>query len=82
MLSYETHVLASGPAPVDVRSGVWYKMAIQVEGTQVTALLNGHKLATVQSSNSTFGMVAMGSGWHETWLDNVNVRNISKSGRF
>ena len=72
-LYYWTQRLAWGATPAPVVAGTWYRLALECRNTTVTASLDGAVLASVQSTNSSFGNVAIGSGWHAAWWDDVNI---------
>jgi hypothetical protein len=76
-LDAHTTVLASGATPGAVNPGEWHELALSFVGGTVTAKLDGAVLSTVTDSTTTFGNVAIGSGWHAAWWDDVVVQNVT-----
>jgi hypothetical protein len=74
-LGWKATKLAGGDAGIPVVPGIWYELAIKVNSTNITPSLNGVALTTVSDSSSGYGMVAVGSGWHHTWVDNLSIAN-------
>jgi len=72
-LQYASAVLASGATAFAVSPNTWYTLGLQASGHNITATLNGATLATVTSYNSSFGNVAVGSGWHGAWWDDLSI---------
>ena len=72
-LNYAGATLASGTTPQPVVAGVFYPATVAAKGQQVTITWAGATLTTVTDSKSSYGMIAMGSGWHEAWFDNVRI---------
>lgn len=80
-LAWKGNTLAEGDAVIPVVPGVWYSMAVVASGTTISVQLNGAALTggTVNDSNSGYGMVAIGSGWHHAWFDNFKIGNNTAS---
>ena len=67
-------MLAVGPTPGPVSPGEWYELELAFVGSNVTASLDGAVLAQVTDTTTSFGNVAIGSGWHAAWFDDVSAR--------
>ena len=75
-LYFWTQRLAFGATPTPIVAGTWYRLALECHNTSVTAFLNGAVLVSLQSTNSSWGNVAVGSGWHAAWWDDVNITGL------
>ncbi len=63
--------LAAGMAII--KPGQWHLLELHFKGTQITAILEGTTLATVQNSTHTHGMFALGSECDHVQFDNLRV---------
>ena len=70
-------MLAAGATPSPVNPGEWHELALSFVGSTITAKLDGAVLSTVTDATTTFGNVAVGSGWHAAWFDDVVVQNVT-----
>jgi hypothetical protein len=48
---------------------------LQAAGSRITAFLDNVTLATLTDTSSSYGMAAVGSGWHVAYFQNFAVRN-------
>ena len=76
---YKSTTLQSGETLTPIIAGVWYNFELVAEGTTITASLDGTTLARIVSNASHFGNVAVGSGWHGAWWDDIQVVNSTLS---
>lgn len=67
-------VLTQGPLASAV--GVWHSTFLHVWGTKLTVMVDGQVLATIDDSEYSRGACAVGSGWHETYVDDVAVEGV------
>ena len=72
-LNFASTVLASGQTPHPILPGVFYTLNVTAKGTTVSASLDGVQLASITATSSSFGMAALGSGWHAAWFDSFQV---------
>ena len=72
-LAFAGAALAAGTTPQPVLAGVFYTAAVTAKGSAITATWAGATLASVTDTKGAYGMVAIGSGWHEAWFDNVRI---------
>ncbi len=72
-LDSHTTVIASGATPSPINVGEWHELSLSMKGTSVVASLDGVALATVTDASAAWGNVAVGSGWHAAWFDDVSV---------
>jgi hypothetical protein len=66
-----TITLASGSTAID--RDQWHRLELSFRGKRITALLDGMKLATVDSTAHTHGMFALGTDWDHIQFDNLSV---------
>jgi hypothetical protein len=65
--------LATGAVP-GLGTGRWHRLGLRFEGERVTALLDGHLLATVEDADHTTGQVGLRvGGWQRAQFDNLRV---------
>ncbi|MEQ7124467.1 discoidin domain-containing protein [Actinopolymorpha sp. B11F2] len=65
--------LASGSVAA-VGTGTWHRLALRFRGEQVTALLDGDELASVEDADHTTGQVGLRvGGWQRAQFDNLRV---------
>lgn len=75
-LAFGTQRLASGATPTPVTQGTWHTLRVACAGDAVTASLDGATLgsgAVAGQKLSAYGMVALGSGWHEAWFKDLVI---------
>jgi hypothetical protein len=76
------YVLASGSLGEEavVAGGRWHTLQLDLVGTKVTGTVDGKVVGQVNDRNATFtyGMVAIGSGWHVAYFDNFTVNAQTK----
>jgi len=75
-LNFAKNALASGVTSAPVLPGKFYTASVSAKGSVVTAVWDGVQLAQVTDTQSTHGMAALGSGWHEAWFDNFAVAGV------
>ena len=63
--------LASGSAVLD--RDQWHRLELRFRATQIEAMLDGKKLAAVNDSTHTHGMIALGTEWDHVQFDNLSV---------
>jgi len=63
--------LASGTAALN--PSPWHHVELRFRGEQIEALLEGKKLASVNGSTHTHGMIALGTEWDHVQFDNLKV---------
>lgn len=74
--------LASGTT-TPLGTGTWHRLGLRFRGHQITALLDGAELATVQDSGHTTGQVGLRvSGWDRAQFDNLKVTPTGHWPRF
>ena len=66
-----TVTLASGLAKMDRNQ--WHRLQLRFKGKQIVALLDGKSLTTVDNSDHTHGMFALGTEWDHIQFDNLRV---------
>ena len=76
-LSFGSRPLANGTTAVPIVRGQFYRLALRLEKSSITATLDGTELTKTIDSSSAFGMVAFGSSWSKSWFDNFSVEAIS-----
>ncbi|MFP5232833.1 MAG: galactosylceramidase [Acidobacteriota bacterium] len=64
--------LAQGVLAMDTRR--WHALVLAFQGNQISASLDGRRLASVTDSAHTHGMVGIGTGWNRAQFDNLSVR--------
>ncbi len=62
--------IASGRAPV--KAG-WQRLGLQFDGDEITATINGKRVATVHNSAHKAGMFGIGTDWDRAQFDNLSV---------
>ena len=61
----------------DVSYNAWHNIAIQVAGNEITAYLDGVKLATYRDPNPKLsGRVDLGTGYYHVRFDNLKVETV------
>ena len=78
-LSAQSAVLASGATSKPILVSTWYSLRLAMVGRNITATLDGSLLVSVSDTLSSFGNVAIGSGWHAAWFDDMHVHNATSS---
>ncbi len=63
---------ASGTVALDRKQ--WHRLMLTFRGTTVVATLDGHTLASVESTAHTHGMIGLGSEWNHVQFDNLSVK--------
>jgi hypothetical protein len=76
-LDYKATTLAQGATAGPIVAGAWHTLGLSFVGTKVTATVDGATVATVTDSGSSYGMVALGSGWHRAWFDDFAIGNVT-----
>lgn len=76
-LDYKTTTLAQGATAAPIVPGTWHTLGLAFVGTKITASFDGAVVATVTDTGSSYGMVALGSGWHRAWFDDFAVGNVT-----
>jgi len=76
-LDSHTTVLASGSTPTPINVGEWHELQLAMKGSSIVASLDGAALATISDSSMQWGNIAIGSGWHTSWFDDVAVANVT-----
>ncbi|HUV71273.1 MAG TPA: family 16 glycoside hydrolase [Terracidiphilus sp.] len=66
-----TVTLASGLAKIDRNQ--WHRLQLRFQGKQIVALLDGVSLTTIDNSDHTHGMFALGTEWDHIQFDNLRV---------
>jgi hypothetical protein len=66
-----TRELASGV--VALPAGRWHHAELAFKGNQISASLNGKKLADTTDASHTRGMFALGTGWNRAQFDNLSI---------
>lgn len=56
-----------------IKPDQWHHLELNFKGDQITAILDGTTLATVQNSTHAHGMIAIGSEWDHVQFDNLRV---------
>lgn len=74
-LQFGGNVLKSGSTPSPILPGVFHTLAVQAAGSRITAFLDNVTLATLTDTSSSYGMAAVGSGWHVAYFKNFAVTN-------
>jgi hypothetical protein len=64
-------VLARGMP--DLPTGYWHRLALDVRGSWITAMVDGHPPATVSDNSFSSGMIALNSAWGEAYFDNFTI---------
>ena len=78
-LDYAAKNLARGDTPSVIAGGAWHTLQLDAVGATVTARLDGHVLASItDGTDSNFGMVAIGCGWHMAWFDALAIGNVTQ----
>ena len=62
------NVLASGK--VDFSAGTWHKLALEFKGSNITAMIDGVRVAEVVSAEYAHGLAGVGSDWNIAEFDN------------
>ena len=65
--------------PIPIFVGQWYNLAIVNQGSTITFKLNNQVVTSITDNTYTYGMTAMGSGWHHAWFDNFVIMNNTQS---
>lgn len=73
-LQHPTVILAQGTAHL---SANWHRLGLQFRGNQITAILDGHDMTSVQDASHSAGMIAIGSNWTAVEFDNLQVSNLT-----
>lgn len=63
--------LASGKSSVG--SGAWHRLALSMNGEQLTASLDGEPLGVVKDGSIKHGLVALGTGWNQALFGNLSI---------
>jgi hypothetical protein len=63
--------LASGTLKID--SDQWHRLELCFRGTQISALVDGISLTSIENSAHMHGLFALGSEWDRVQFDNVRV---------
>jgi galactosylceramidase len=65
-------MLASGST--DLNRDQWHRVELGFRGTEISALIDGHHLATVTNDAHTHGMFGLGTEWDHVQFDNLRVQ--------
>jgi galactosylceramidase len=65
------HTLASGKVKLSTQQ--WHHVGLAFHGSEITATLDNHQLATVKDDTHPHGMVGIGTGWNRAQFDNLSV---------
>jgi Glycosyl hydrolase family 59 len=76
-LKMNDNILASGNVFQPISPGTWYTLTLAFKGNKITAYIDGVMVTTVLSNAYSSGMVAIGSGFHKAWFDNVAITNLT-----
>lgn len=66
-------LLRAGILGTPLLPGQWASVALTAVGANITAVVDGAAVVSVQDATFGWGMVALGSGWHPAWWDSVSV---------
>lgn len=69
----DSNVLAHGMTPLPIVPGGWHKLQLVAVGSNITAYIDDTRVATVVDGSGSWGSVAVGSGWHAAWADQLSV---------
>jgi Glycosyl hydrolase family 59/Domain of Unknown Function (DUF1080) len=53
--------------------GKWHHGELKFQGSQITMLLDGKQIGTVDNTDHTHGMIAIGSDWKRAQFDNLSI---------
>jgi len=73
LIRANTASIASGSLPFVVNFSEWHKFSLTFQGSTITATLDGTRLNSIQDTTYGYGMVAVGSGWHEAFIDDFSI---------
>jgi len=68
-----TKVIASGNLPFAVKAEEWHTLKISFQGNTIKTYLDQTQLNSINDNTYGYGMVAIGSGWHEAYFDNFII---------
>ena len=72
--------LASGQAAA-IGTGTWHQLELDMRGDQITPVLDGQPLATVQDATYQYGQIALaGTAWNNAEYSNINVTPFPTNG--
>jgi len=72
-LRVNTNTIASGNLPSVIHVNEWHTYKISFQGTTIKTYLDNIQLNSVTDNTYGYGMVAIGSGWHEAYFDNFSI---------
>ncbi|MCC7087303.1 MAG: discoidin domain-containing protein [Pirellulales bacterium] len=76
------HTLASGQAP-EFGIGRWHRLGLHFLGNEVTAFLDGERLASVPDESHTTGQVGLRvSAWQNAQFDNLEITPTASAPQF
>ena len=62
---FAAKILASGVTPLPVLPAIFYTARVAAKGNTITVWWHHAQLTQVEDTSSTYGMAAVGCGWHE-----------------